>query len=92
MLPLKLMSPEHTLEFQRDGTNINQYKRGDEVLQVMLDWLMEYNILKWNQYPYNKWTVGRVALATPHGARSCVEWSMTNNCRPIRWSRVYKVD
>lgn len=64
---------------------MQKYTRGYEVLQIMLDWLMEYNIRKWDKFIYKAWTIGRVALATPHGAKDYMLWSSNKNFCPIRW-------
>lgn len=60
------------MALQRHRLNDNNYKRGDEVIQVMLEWLMEYNAENWNKYTFKVLTIGMVALATPHGEKSCV--------------------
>lgn len=69
---------------------MSKYSRGFEVLDVVLQYLLDYVAEKWNLYTYNTWTAGRVALATPSGAHSCVLWSTKNTYEPIRWSRVLK--
>ena len=61
------------------------------MLDVLLQWLMDYNAKKWQKFTYKTWTIGRVALATPHGARACVCWTeATRIFQPIQWSRVVK--
>ena len=61
------------------------------MLDVLLQWLMDYNAKNWQKLTYRTWTIGRVALATPHGARACVLWTKaTSIFQPIQWSRVLK--
>lgn len=78
------------MAFQRKQTNNNTYKLGDEVLGVMLEWLLEHHAVNVRNVSSKSWTVGRVALATPGGAKTCVQWSCNAPFRPIRWSRVSK--
>jgi len=50
---------------------------------------MDFNKMKWNEYTSKTWTLGRVALATPHGARSTVLWAESLDFKPMQWSRVF---
>ena len=77
------------VSFQRRSLQKHKYKQGFLVLDVLLQWLMDYNAKKWHKYTYKTWTIGRVALATPDGAKACVLWTeATKIVQPIQWSRV----
>jgi len=58
------------------------------VLDVVLQYLMEYNDHSWNKCIYNTWTIGRLDLATTRSVRSCALWSRNRAYRPMQWQRV----